>query len=375
MRKLIVLFFLMQFGYSSILSQELVKPEYYGTYAVVNGQLVEFPKDSATNVVGVGNLLKTNLGIRDLKGPWLRDSTLYFVIYGDMSKLILSRVEWRNTVESKNPMTGVVSAVQAKMYVAVENIELKVAPYGNINNCIKLVPAKALKEGYYCIHTGRLTSDNAINMTVEANAKKDVFDFTVTEGFIKKGDMSKCDIEKGEYIKPTYYGLWAIENKKYIYIPVTKSKEITTYLNNNKKNKGLLSITPVNLEASNLEKTIISYSYENARKGIKIGLSNASYKDMVPEKMFLSKLKQIEVDTRSKKDIKKNKPPKMEKIWVEDYQITYNVSITSFYYPRIARIYFENHLEPGIYALHNGALKGQSLSFGTSNVIYSFSVK
>ena len=123
-----------------------------------------------------------------------------------------------------------------------------------------------------------------------------------------------------------------------------------------------------------LENIFISFSKENARVGVKISISTADYKDMIPEKMFLSKLKQIEVDTRSKNEIKKSKPEEIEKVWIEDFEIPFKTVISGFD-NRIASLLLEEKLKTGVYAFHNGLLKGQQPTYGVDNVIYSFVVK
>lgn len=376
MRKLLVFLVLVLLGLNSCFAQETPKPEFFGIYAVVNGQLIEFNKKDAAKLSGVGDLVNTTLGIRELNGPWLKDSKIYFITYGIKSRPTLSKLTWKETIQSKNFMTGATTNVEAKMYVANGNIEFKIAPVEGMEDCYKFIPSETLEEGYYCLHFGRLTSNDAMNMSIESNSNADIFDFAITKGLRIKGNLEDCNLEEGEYILPPSYGLHFIENGKYITVPVSKGgvKNIPEFGTLDERRRGVINITDIELDNSTLEKMFISFSKENARVGVKISISTADYKDMIPEKMFLSKLKQIEVDTRSKNEIKKSKPEEIEKVWIEDIEIPFKTVISGFD-DRIASLFIEEKLKPGVYAFHNGLLKGQQPTYGVDNVIYSFFVK
>ncbi len=352
--------------------QDNIKPEFFGTYVVINGKLIEFNKDAAANLSGVGDLLNPTLGIKQLNGPWFSGKDAYFISYGNKNKPVLTKLIWQKTIPSKNSITGENITLEANMWVPNGDIELKIAPIQGMDDCFKLIPSKPLTEGVYCLHFGRLTSKNYIDASVEANADKDVFDFALTNGFLIRGDLANCDIDKGEYIRPDYYGLYFIQDKKYVNIPVNKAAKssIPEFGSLDARRRGLTEISPIVLESSKLEKTFIAFSNPE----VTLSISNAQYKNMIPEKMFLSKLKQIEVDTRSERQIKKGEPEEIQKVWVEDIEIKTFFDLNSFV-PSVVRIYISTPLEPGVYAFHNGLLKGQKTTFGIENVIYSFTVK
>jgi hypothetical protein len=377
MKKLLVLSIFVLLGIKLCFAQETPKPEFFGIYAVVNGQLKEFNKKDAAKLSGAGDMINTTLGIRELNGPWFVDSTIHFITYGINKRPILTKLTWEETVQSKNVVTGATANVEAKMYVANGNIEFRIAPIQEMEDCYKFLPSETLKEGYYCLHFGRLTSQDAFDMTVESNTQNDVFDFAVTKGLKIEGDLSSCNIDKGEYTLPESYGLHFIEDGNYIKIPISRGgvKNIPEFGPIDNRRRGVVNVTDVTLNASKLEKVFISFSEKNPRMGVRISISAADYKDMVPEKMFLSKLKQVEVDTRKEREIKKNKPEEMEKVWIEEVEIPYETVISGFIYPRIASLHLENNLEPGVYAFHNGLLKGLPPTFGVDNIIYSFRVK
>jgi len=376
MRNLLILSIAVLLKLSNCFAQETPKPEFFGIYAVINEELIEFKKENAVKLSGAGDIMNTTLGIRELQGQWFKDSNIYFITYGIESKPTLSTLTWKEAVTWKNSISGEMKSAEAKMYVADNNIEFKIAPVQGMQECYKYVPSKSLAEGYYCLHFGRLTSKEAMNMTVEANSNKDVFDFAITQGLKIKGELGSCSIEDGEYTLPPSYGLFLIENNEYVKIQVSRGgvKNIPEFGPLDERRRGLKDISNVELNSLKLEKMFISFSKENPRVGVKISISTADYKDMIPEKMFLSKLKQIEADTRSKREIKKLKPIELEKLWIEENDIPFKTVISGFVKPRIASLHIEKTLEPGVYAFHNGLLKGQSPTFGVDNIIYSFRV-
>jgi hypothetical protein len=376
MKSLLFILSFIALSHFNLYSQDIPLPEYYGIYSVVNGKLYEFNKSNAAKISGVGNLVNTTLGIKHIYGPWFNDAGCYFIIYGKPLKLELIELTWKSKVNVQNPMDGSVSSIDANMYVPSRTIALRVAPIKDLQNCYKYVPAEKLTEGYYCLDDGSLSSHNAMEISNEANSNSNVFDFAITYGLRIRGDLNKCDFDKGEYILPKNYGLFFIENKKYVKMPFNrKSKNIIEYGDISTRRKGLLQISEVVFDSAQLERVFVSFSEYNIRGKVRVSLTTANHKDIIPEKMYLSKLKKITVDTRSKHEINKGKPQELKEVWIEDKEIPIIVKTSGFYYPLVALIVISKPLSPGVYAFHNGLLKGLKHSFGVQNIIYSFTVK
>ena len=139
---------------------------------------------------------------------------------------------------------------------------------------------------------------------------------------------------------------------------------------------GIINLSGESFTADELADFFVVFSEYDLRAGDKapINLKYAPHRNMIPEKMFLEKLQPIEVDLRSKREVKKNKPPEITNAWLFEKSIPFEVSINGLD-GRICKINILEKLEPGIYAFHNGKLNGESLTYSLQNVVYSFEIK
>jgi len=356
------------------------KPEYFGAYMVINGKLIELKSANADTIRTSGTLDMGNpiLGIKQKRGQWISDNNFYFLIYDDKQQgktPTLSTLTFKATDVHTNPITHQQQQVNVNLWEFDKDIPLKTAPVTDLQNAYKYVTETPLPEGSYIFSkSGRQQSDGLFSAT---NNAKDVWHFTFSKSLMMDRDLSKCDIDKREYTLPSSFGFWVINNNQYVQIPATKSKDIVKYRDSTKTFPyGVTDLSGTEISQNQLAKTFIAFSDKDIRQGsTEMNLFYKIYFNMIPEKMYLSKLKQIEVDTRTDKDIKKGNPANIVKVWVEDKSIPFNNSISSFYNKQLSRVYIDQALEPGTYAFHNGRINGKDLSFGGTNIVYTFVVK
>jgi hypothetical protein len=247
-----------------------------------------------------------------------------------------------------------------------------------MENAYKYIPSKPLQEGYYCFHNGRLTSGEPMAATVEANAKNDIFDFIVSKNFGKSKKLSTLDINAGQYTLTPDFGMYFIQNKEYVRVPIIKKENTIIYGGKKSDSVAIITMPITVINKEQIAKYWISTSKENARNDgffrLKIDLSTVLYQDMIPERMILSKLKEVEIDSRSKKEIKNNVAPKIIKAWIEEKVIPYDIEFCWYSNPFIVKCELKEPLEPGVYAWHNGGLNGKEPTY-RNYVIYDFVVK
>lgn len=366
-------------------AQNSLIPQYFGTYMVINNNINELSGSLADSLRGVGFLDNSLLGISNLKGnyrKWITDSNLYFIVYNQdfTEKPILAKMEYKKNTQMKNSMTEQIQEVAVNMFVPSQYINLRVAPIEGKQGAYKLIPEKPLEPGIYVFDLrGRIKSNSPFNYTVEENSKNDVWSFVISKGgCIGLGVLSSANLSNYEYTIPNKYGFFLINNLNYEQVPVTKNSEIKTinFSDDKESIDVILSLSNIIISKSNIKDYFVTFSEYNLRSGEvsgKISLTYVPYKDMFPEKMYLSKLKQIEVDLRTKNQIKKGDAPKLANVWVEETNIPIEVEI-NFADGRICKIKSKEKLGNGVYAFHNGGINGKKLTFGFSNVIYTFQI-
>lgn len=368
----------------SLDAQNSLIPQYFGTYMVINNNLTELSGSMADSLRGVGFLDNSLLGISNLKGnyrKWITDSNLYFIVYNQdfKEKPILAKMEFKRNTQMKNSMTEQIQDVAVNMFVPSQYINLKIAPIEGKQGAYKLMPEKALEPGIYAFDLrSRIKSNSPFDYSLEENSKNDVWSFVISKGgCIGLGVLSSVNLSNDEYTIPNKYGFFLINDVNYAQVPVTKNSEIKTIdFNDEKEIDAILSLSNIIISQSNIRDYFVTFSEYNLRSGEvsgKISLTYVPYKDMFPEKMYLSKLKQIEVDLRTKNQIKKGDAQKLAIVWVEETNIPIEVEI-NFADGRICKIKSKEKLGTGVYAFHNGGINGKKLTFGFSNVIYTFQI-
>lgn len=378
-----VIFLLVLFVVVLSSAQSPPLPTYYGTYIVSNGELLELPPEKADDLSGVGFINNAAVGLKQLNGmsnPWVNDPNASFIVYMQKFGLkpVVAKLTYKENVSLKNMMTGQNETKTAQMYMPEKYIQLRTAPIDGKQDALHLVPASPLENGIYVIDlTGRIKDNSAFAFAQESNAKKDVWTFVVSaDGCIGRGSLSEIDLEAGEYVLPPPFGMYLIANSKYHQIPVHRNSDIVSFNLENGSYSGIIILSGESFTADELADFFVVFSEYDLRAGEKapINLKYAPHRNMIPEKMFLEKLQPIEVDLRSKREVKKNKPPEITNAWLYEKSIPFEVSINGLD-GRICKVKILEKLEPGKYAFHNGKLNGESLTYSLQNVVYSFEIK
>jgi hypothetical protein len=364
---------------NTLFGQDDPKPDFFGVFAVSNGVLYEFQDSQAKNLTSLASSTTTGiLGFPSLgtEKKFFSDPKLYFIIYG----------EKMNPMKGKKPMLSTITYLPAsQLYIASANINLKVGPIPGLPDAYKLIPENPLPQGLYSFHSGRLKSTSVLDASVEANAQKDVWTFFISKEYMGNGQLSEVNLQKGEYTCPPNYGLFLIQNFNYIQIPVSSDKAVVKYTGGAEKRKVLTELSGVVVDSSFMIPWMVSNNEENIR-GRMVNVSIKAhniYKDIIPEKMVLSKLTKKTLDLRSEKDIKKGEPEQMTDVWVADEQVPY-LAIICDLEQTLCRIVPVSEMKitappiklaPGDYALHNGIMTDDKNSFGSSDIVYTFTVR
>lgn len=367
----------------TIFAQNTPMPQFFGTYMVVDNNLNELSGSLADSLKGVGYIGNTLMGIKNVKGlrrNWVNDPNTSFIVYQkDLKEQpVLAKLEYKSQVKMKNSMTGQEEAVTVEMYIPTKFINLKTAPIEGKDGAFRLIPEFPLEDGRYVFDLrGRIKTNDAFAFTVEQNSKNDIWSFVVSrDGCTGYGKLTDDIIAKGKYTVPPGYGMWVIKNFDYVQIPVHRNSEIKSAVYNDGKYETLASKPTATFLKSEFRDYFIIFSEKDRRGGESSTryLNYVPFKDMWPEKMYISKLKEIEVDMRSKREIKKNKPPKMEKVWIAEKDIPFDIVNNND--GRLSKIIIKEDLEPGFYSFHNGGINGIKATYGMNyNAIYSFEIK
>lgn len=373
---LVVIFLI--FFQINLFGQDQPKPDFWGVFLVSNGKLIEFKDQDAKNLSMSGSLIQATMGISSVQGsPYFSDLNTYFIVYGDK----MNPKNGQNPVLSKLVWNG-----SLNMYVAGESVNLKIGPVPGLPDAYKLIPERSLNQGLYCFHSGRLNSTSPMDGAIESNAKKDVWTFWISKEFMGRGQLSSVDISNGEYTTTPSYGLFLIQDSKYIQVPVCRDKSIETFIDNDIEMKGVTELSGIEVDSAKMTHWMVANSENDIRNlivNVSMRVNYLPYKDMIPERMYLSKLKNVSVDVRTKKQIKKGEPEKITNIWVLSEPIPHLASISETA-PTICRIVPIERLDvnapkiklsPGVYAFHNGVLNDGKRTFGVTDVVYTFTVK
>lgn len=360
---------LFSFFFSNNLNgQEIPKPSYWGIFIVSNGELIELRDADAVDLIMKGNLMQAVMGIRTMaSSPFISDPSLYFIVYGNKlnpmrgQNPVLSRLIWSSSLE---------------MYVAGSDINLNIGPVEGIENAFRLVPQNELNEGMYSFHSGRLNATDPFSGTIEANQQNDVWTFYISKELMGTGALSSVDLSKGQYTIPPAPGLFLISNNRYIQVPVSKRRDAEDFLQNEERLKGMKEISDIRINSKEMLNWMVARQEEDLRTvtiNVQARVVRGDHLDFIPERMVLSKLKKETVDIRSRRDIRRNNPEELMELWVPYKTIPFNFSRSGLE-GRIGRIVLSQKLEPGVYALHNEVLTSSGRSFGTMDIVYTFTV-
>jgi hypothetical protein len=364
-------------------TQTTLAPQFYGTYMVIENSLNELTGSIADSLSGVGFIGNTLLGVKNVKGSkrkWINDDRAYFIVYQKELKEqpVLAKVEYKSKVSMKNSATGQDQEVAVGMFVPTKFINLRMAPLEGKEGALKLIPEFPLENGWYVFDLrGRIKTNDAFAFTQEQNSKNDIWSFIVTTGgCVGYGKLSDFDITKEEYTVPPSFGMWIVNGFNYAQVPVHRKTDIKEAEYNGEDYEVLAASPTVSFSKDDFRNFFVIFSEKDRRAGEKSTayINYVPYKDMWPEKMFFSKLKEIEVDMRTKREKKKNEPQKMEKVWISEKEIQFDIS--NNFDGRLSKITLKENLEPGVYAFHNGGINGVKTTYGFAyNVVYSFEIK
>lgn len=365
----------------TLICQEVPVPEYYGIYVVQNGMLYEFQESTAREIALRGTASFPMLGIArraDDNTPFISDRGLYFIVYGD----------------KMNPSKGAKPSLSYTRYNADADIfmhdfpiALKIKPFPKLQDAYILIPEGRLeKQGLYCFHSGRLSSSNPSDASNESNAKnKDTWLFYLSEEWVGFGKLNKESLAKGQYTLPPSHGVHLIQKEEFVQIPITKKDFLIDYLDGDTIKTGIDRLSGITTEHSSMMPWFISFNEHDIRGdllNVSMKAKEINFRDIIPERMRLSKIELKTVDTRTKKEIKKNEPPRYQNIYVEEINIPFVVKLSIV--PTLCRIVptkkgtiDSEHivLPPGLYALHNGVLTAEGKTFGIYPIVYTFQIK
>jgi hypothetical protein len=365
-------------------NQEIPDLQFFGTYLLINGQLIELSAENAESLSGSGNIMSAMLGIKSPKGLrsfWINDPNVSIILYGNNrgEKPVFGTLKYQSNMFMAHPITQQQQQVEVNMYILDKEIPVRIAPIEGKQDALHLVPANRLADGFYVLDkTGRIKQTDAFAATREANANNDIWTFVIsTDGFNGSATLDKVDVSKGEYTTPPGFGMFLVANNKYIQIPVHRNSEIENFSLDDRNYFGLNKINDIKISADDIQNFFVTYCESDIRGttlNLAINIGYKSHRDMIPELMFLEKLKQVEVDLRSNRDIRRDRPPKIEKVWVADKTVGTR-SLQNRFNNRISKNTMILDLEPGVYAFHNGRLNGENLTFGAQAIFYSFIIE
>lgn len=386
MKQLIFSILSILFCYLGLAQEERPLPQFHGTYLVVNNHLTELNASMADSVRGIGHFGNAIIGIRNIKGvanKWINDENIYFIVYHQAlrARPFLVELEYKDKVTVKNPLTGQEEVVTANMHVPKRTINLRTAPLEGRDGALILVPEFPLENGIYAFDLGgRMSSMDMFDATTEANAGNNIWSFVISRGScLGMGELSQADLDKGEFTIPPGFGMWAIEGFQYAQIPAQRNSEIKSVDIEGDKYEALAGTPNAMFKLSELRSYFILFSEVNRKVSSNSTrhLNYVPYRDMEPENMFISKLQAVQVDMRSRREIKRNEPPQMETVWITEHDIKFDIEHTIE--GRVSKIIPKEALSPGIYAFHNGGINGNKYTFraGLLNypVLYSFQVE
>lgn len=149
---------LMLIGPSSVSGQQpadIPVPEFYGFYAVSDGQLV--PMVNAKNrLKWAGISIMGRVGVDPIGGPQLTPDS-YFLLFGPewkTSQLRIVRLEFAQTVSALNPVSLKSVEIPAGFWVAGEAIGRRAGPVRGMDDLQRLVPTAPLQPGAYAVVSG-----------------------------------------------------------------------------------------------------------------------------------------------------------------------------------------------------------------------------
>lgn len=151
-------------------------PEFHGIYLVSQGQFVDLKE---TRINAAGTLMESVWGIKSLSGVTISDKKAYIILYSDIppQSVDLAKLKYLHKIEYEHPVMEFLGepVVDVEMWVADEDIRLKVAPIEGKGDMYRLVPAAPLSPGVYAIHSGNLYGRSPVRVVYE------VLDFRLEE--------------------------------------------------------------------------------------------------------------------------------------------------------------------------------------------------
>ena len=375
-------------------------PEFYGVYMVLDDRLIELNEANKSNITGLKFTISYScVGIKEVgTNEWLKSNNIYFIVYGDQvnNQFYLSEMRFKNTIQrpadamervGHESMTHVNAEVNMNM--VSKNINLRKAPVKGLENAVKYVPSEPITEGAFAFHDGVLNITKTSETTSDI-LKRPCWDFIYSVKFSPDKPIQDLNFSKGEYTVPNDYGIWIVDKSQgLVELSQTKFLDVIPYYFDEEfKVNRLQGLTTsgngqaIKEKAFSRANTVSSANMANYLLVLNenvVGRGSGTIEivgeSIAPDAVYLSKLKTIEIDKRSKGGLKKNKPPKIDVVWVEDLNIPIVDINQSWYSPLLFVLSFENALAPGRYALHNGGINDQPRTWGIMPKVFYFEVQ
>ena len=147
-------------------------PEGYGIVAYTDEGSVTL---DSQKILLAGSVFQSIAGLWGSSGSGY-NSVKHFIAFGkDINPKIirLAKLEFREWGVVSNPFGN--TCIDVNLWVAVENIELEIAPIDDKKDVYKLTPKENLAQGFYALHFGGLQNVSIL----EASFGNVAFDFVV----------------------------------------------------------------------------------------------------------------------------------------------------------------------------------------------------